>query len=336
MKIISQAPTRIGLIGGGTDVNPFAYDYGGKIISLAINLRHITTLTPRKDKLIKIKALDQKRKFSLSQKFKFGEDKDFDLIRIILKHFQKQFKTGFDLSIKFTGLSTSGLGTSASAAVSIIGVINTWLNLELSRIDIAMLAWVLENNQLEWITGKQDQLAAAFGGINMLYFGPGDRVGIEKIDFTPKELKDLRDRTLLMFLGQTRSSGKIQKKLVNKMNHFIKQKSLFALKDGVNEAYKSIKKNDYIKLGKILDEIWVNKKTSNPSVSNSRIDKIYSLGLKNGSLGGKVMGAGGGGHMFLFTPPDKQIKIKQILTEKGVKFIDFNYDFEGLKVTIKP
>jgi D-glycero-alpha-D-manno-heptose-7-phosphate kinase len=330
MKIITQAPTRIGLIGGGTDVNPFAAKFGGKILSLAINLCHKVTLEARKDNKIFLKALNQQREFNLDNELLYGQDKDFDLIRVIINHFKPYLHTGFNLSVNFSGLSTSGLGTSASVAVAIIEAFNKWLNQGFSRLDCALLAWDLENNKLGWLTGKQDQLAAAFGGINLLYFGPGEKVGIEPVQLEEKQLKELKSWTMLLFLNSTRNSGDTQKKLVKDMGYFVKEKALFAIKDGVKEAYSCLLRQDFNTLGKILDEIWINKKTSNPSATNDRIDKVYDTAIKNGALGGKVMGAGAGGHMFFLVPPSKQEQVKTKLEKLNVSIINFDYDFQGL------
>ncbi len=332
MIITSVAPTRIGLIGGGTDVNPFAYEYGGQVLSLAISLYHTVTLTSNDSQYISISALDKTCHFRLDKLQNLQKNKDFELINVIINHFMDKIPSGFDLTVKFSGLSTSGLGTSASVAVAIIGAFNKWLNLKMSRLDIAILAWDLENNKLGWLTGKQDQLAAAFGGVNLFSFGPGNKVGIEELSLSESQLNELQNWTLLCFLGSTRNSGSIQKKLVKHMRDFDKQKNLFALKDSVSEVLDYLNNNDFVNLGIVLDEVWIEKKLSNPNASNDYIDKIYSLARVNGSLGGKVMGAGGGGHMFFFAPPSKHAQLKSILEKEGVKFIDFNFDFEGVKV----
>lgn len=331
MKIISTAPTRIGIIGGGTDVNPFAFEYGGKVLSMAISLPHEVTLIPRDDKNIIVNALGETRSYEVGGKLSYQEDHKFDLIKSILNHFCSYIHQGFELTIIFKGLSTSGLGTSASVAVAIIGTLNVWLNLQLTRYQIAILAWELENNELGWLSGKQDQLAAAFGGLNLLYFGPGDKVGVESQDFLPKSIQKFRDWCLLFFIRQTRNSGDIQKQLVHKMDHFQKQKALFALRDSVDEAVHHLQTGDIYSLGKLVDEVWLNKKKSNPQASNQVIDSIYETAIRCGALGGKVMGAGGGGHMYFICPPEKQPELKLALANRADE-LTFDIDKNGLSV----
>ncbi len=331
MKITSQAPTRIGLIGGGTDLNPFAAEYGGKTLSLAISLRHKVVLEPRKDTTIVISALGGTLELPLDKKCVYGEENKYNLVKAIINHFHDQIPTGFNLDVIFSGLSTSGLGTSSSVAVAVIGAFCTWLKIPLSRYEVAMLAWELENTELGWTSGKQDQLAAAFGGINLFYFGPGNKIGVEPLPLPKAQLDMLRNWSLLCFLGSTRSSGQIQKQLVKDMSYFVKQKALFALKDSVDEAYHYLLKADLIKLGEVLDEVWENKKTANPAATNEFIDKVYQIAKDNGALGGKVMGAGAGGHMYFVAPPETHEQIKTQFESLGVTLVPFRFEFDGLR-----
>lgn len=335
MKIISQAPTRIGLIGGGTDVNPFASKHGGIVLSLAINLYHAVELRPSKGKKIKISCLGEKRQFDLKQILNYAEDKKFNLVKAVINHFKPHIPSGFELKISFKGMGSSGLGSSASAAVSMIGAFGRWLDIKSSRLETASLAFRLESEELGWHTGKQDQLAASFGGINLFYFGPGNKVSIEPLDLGKSKAQKLRQWVIMCFTGKTRKSSDLQKVLKKKMKHYTRERELFALKDSVYEAVKLVKAGNFVKLGKVLDEVWENKKISHPLASNQRIDYLYSLALKNGALGGKIMGAGGEGHMFFFCPPEKQKRLTKALKKEKVKPIGFKFDFEGLKIRVE-
>jgi len=246
-----------------------------------------------------------------------------------------QIPTGFNLKISFKGIGSSGLGTSASAAVSMIGALTKWLNINLSKLETALLAFRLETEELGWHTGKQDQLAAVFGGINIFYFGPGDKVNIESLNLEKSKARQLKQWVIMCFTGKTRKSSNLQKLLKKKMKHYTRERELFALKDSVYEAVKLVKTSNFVKLGKILDEVWENKKRSNPQATNERIDFLYFLALKNGALGGKIMGAGGEGHMFFFCPPEKQKRLIKTLKKEKIKILDFNFDFEGLKLRVE-
>ena len=335
MRIISQAPTRISLIGGGTDVDPFAFEHGGIVLSLAIDLCHIAELRPDKSKKIKVRCLGEEREFDLRETFNYSSDKKFNLVRSVINYFHSQIPTGFNLRIFFKEVGSSGLGSSASATTSMIGAFTKWLNIDYSRLETALLAFRLENEELGWHTGKQDQLAAAFGGINIFYFGPGNKVSIESLDLEKSKIQELKEWLVMYFTGKTRKSSNLTKVLKKKMAHYTGERELFALKDSVYEGVKLIKTGNFTKLGRVLDEVWENKKRSNPQATNERIDNLYSLALKNGALGGKIMGAGGEGHMFFFCPPEKQKNLVKVLKKEKVKVIDFNFDFEGLRIKVE-
>lgn len=333
MKIKSFAPTRIGLLGGGTDVEPFASKYGGKVLSFAINLRHKATLAPRKDNHVFLHAMNDKRSFSLSKKLVYGKDSKFDLIYSIINFFKPKIRTGFTFVDEFEGVETAGLGSSGSAAVSMIAVFVKWLGVKVSKREIALLAWKMETEELGWISGKQDQLAATFGGINLLTFGKGE----EKFQVFPLRLaKETVSRfgkwSLLVFTGGQRHSASLQKSLQKGMRERKKILALKKLRELVDQGVEALKREDFLTLGEILDKAWENKKKSNPAATNKRIDRLYDQGKKKGALGGKIMGAGGEGHMFFLCPPGKKGNLIKALEKEKVKKINFDFDFEGLRV----
>ncbi len=333
MKITSFAPTRIGLLGGGTDVEPFASKYGGRVLSLAIDLKHKVSLTARKDKQVFIKAMNEQRSFVLSKKLIYGKDPKFDLIYSIINYFKPKIKTGFTFIDRFEGTEIAGLGSSGSAAVSMIVVFAKWLGIKMSRKEIALLAWKMEVEELGWISGKQDQLAATFGGINFLTFGPGkEKFTVSPLRLSQEVIKKLKKRSLLVFTGGQRHSAMLQKKLQKGMSDGEKIKALKSLCRAVDKGIVALEKGDFVNLGRILDEAWENKKKSNPAATNKRIDMLYNLARKRGALGGKIMGAGGQGHMFFLCPPERKKDLVGALKEKKVKELDFAFDFQGLRV----
>ncbi|MCX6816763.1 MAG: HAD-IIIA family hydrolase [Candidatus Beckwithbacteria bacterium] len=334
MKIISQAPTRIGLIGGGTDVDPFASQYGGEVISLAISLYHRVTLVPREDRNIFIENLGEVRQLSLDKPFPgYGEDKKFDLVYAILNNFKKHLPTGFNLYDRFEGNHSAGLGSSGAAAVAIIGAFNQWLALNLTKKEIALLAWEMETKELKWISGKQDQLAAVFGGVNLMTFGKNNNFSVKGINLNAQVKLELNRWLVLCFTGGSRHSSEMQKQLKKGMSEKNKIKALLDLKSATAEFHRFLLQKKWLKLGGILNKSWQNKKRSNPAATNNRLDSLYDLARQQGALGGKVMGAGGEGHMFFFCPPEKQKQLISALEAEGVQIINFNLDEVGLQVT---
>ena len=334
MKISSCAPCRISLVGGGTDVDPFAWQYGGQVINLAINLYHRAVLIPHQNSQLRLSALGESRLINQIYGFKYREDPKFDLIYAILNFFKPQISSGFNLTITGPQHSPLGLGRSGSAAVAIIAAFNAWLNTKLTPLDIGLLAAQLEIKELGWSGGKQDSLAAALGGLNLMHFGPGNQVKVEPIKLDQSNFKALKENIFMIYLGGDRHSGNQQKTLISGMAEKNKLQALINLKSAVNPAVKALRSADWPALGKILHQAWEDKKISNPQVSNSQIDKLYDIAIAHGAYGGKISGSGGAGSMFFLIPPGKKSAAINALINQRVKLIDFNFDFEGVKVAV--
>lgn len=336
MRITSIAPMRIGLIGGGTDIEPFALDFGGRVLSIGIDLYMETTLVPQRSRRITFEALDEKRVFNnIGKKLRYRKDPKFDLVRAIINHFRDDITTGFKMRTRAGAESVLGLGSSGAAAVSMIGALNHWLGKGMSRLDIAILAFLLETEELGWRGGIQDQISAAFGGINIVPIGFGEDVGAVPVDLDEDTIGEFRRWIMIAFMGGWRHSKDQQKRLVRGMGVEKKQKALIRLRESVDKACDTIKKKEWKYLGELLDNAWEDKKRSNPAVSNEMIDNYYKLAKELGMLGGKVMGSGGAGHLLMLVPPGKQRALRKALKERGAKMMDFNFDFEGLRIKEK-
>lgn len=332
MRIVAVAPTRIGLVGGGTDVDPFSLKFGGRVLSIAIDLTLVTRLTPTESSQIEIEALGGRRVIpSLRGALAYGKDPQFDLVRAILNHFRHDVPSGFFLTTE-ANFESVGLGGSGSAAVSIIGCLNHWLKRGMSRIEIATLAFLMENQELGWPGGIQDQMSAAFGGINIIPFGFGQDLGAVPLDLEQDTLKEFRTWMMIAFLGGWRHSKEQQESLIKGMSEEEKLQALIRLRDSVDRAAGVIKGRDWESLGVMMDEAWEDKKKSNPLISNKIIDDFYSTAKHLGMIGGKLMGAGGAGHLFMVVPPRKQLAVKEALVQKGARMVDFGFDFLGLRV----
>ncbi len=333
MKIVSKAPCRISLVGGGTDVDPFASEHGGKVFNFAISLYNQTNLTPWNRPEVSLEALNEKRTIpDLKQPLKYGQDLKFDLLRAIINHFRSSIPSGFNLTITQTTDSLLGLGRSGSAAVSIIAAFTHWLKQSMSPLDMGLLAARLEVDELGWPGGKQDSLAAAFGGFNLMTFGSGNKATVKPIKLSSKTITALKQRTFMVFIGGDRHSAKQQVELIKGMSDKNKLKALFALKDSVDDTVKALKNQDWQTLGSLLHQGWQNKKKSNPAVSNQAIDSLYEIARKHGAYGGKISGSGGAGHMFFIIPPSKKSAAIKALVQAGAKHIKFDFDFKGVTV----
>jgi D-glycero-alpha-D-manno-heptose-7-phosphate kinase len=254
MRIVSVAPTRIGLIGGGTDVDPFSLKFGGKVLNIAINLYIETVLTAKKSSVIKIEAMGEKRLFELSKgSFRYGKDPKFDLVRAIINHFRKDLPSGFLLKTE-AKFESVGLGGSGAAAVSMIGAFNSWLGKGMSRLEIATLAFLTETEELGWPGGIQDQMAAAFGGINVIPFGFGEDFGAVPLNLDDSAITEFRRWMMIAYMGGYRHSKDQQRVLAKGMSKKERQKALISLREGVTKAARAIEKEDWENLGKLLDD----------------------------------------------------------------------------------
>jgi D-glycero-alpha-D-manno-heptose-7-phosphate kinase len=311
MKIISYTPTRISLFGGGTDLPEFYNTYGGAVISLAINLRQRLTL------------------YSGDEQFEspYSSSPDNPFFYKILEKFHLGSMHHCSFASTFDGIMGAGLGSSASAAVGMLGAINKLKSLGLTRSQIAQGAWELENKVIGWHGGKQDQYAATYGGFNHIAFGND----IEVTPIAQHKGEALREYLTLFYAGGTRKSHKIQqgmKKLSKKQIQAlgkINRITLSALLYLVAEQYEEI--------GRLMDVAWKYKKESN-KVSTPEIDEIYEYAMTSGALGGKLLGAGGGGYMVFMTKPENREQFLEKMKQKNLQMIDFDIDFNGLDCRI--
>ena len=311
MKILSIAPSRISLFGGGTDIELYASKYGGLTINIAINLRQKVTMYSGGD-LWEVSGANY---------FPYKADPKFAYQ--ILSEFGINDFHQTKLICKYDGLIESGLGSSAAAAVALIGAINKRQNLGLTTTQIAEKAWWLETQRLNLYGGRQDQYAAAFGGVNVMEFK--DRVTI--VPLAKGFIDKLVPYFVLVYTGFNRKSAVIQEGF----KHLSKKqiKVLDQIKDLALNSIDPIGKGDYLKVGEMLDWGWQLKKESNEGVTNSTIDSIYEKAISEGAVGGKVLGAGGGGFMLFIVPPEKQ---KDFIEKMGLDHWDFSICWNGLEV----
>ena len=313
MKIQSLAPTRASLFGGGTDVSPYCDEYGGLCVNMAINLRQKLTLYSEDDiyehPYVTVPSLG-------SEKFYYT----------ILEEFKINGGHLSSIKAEFDGLIESGIGSSASAAVCLVGAINKRLNLGMSLDQIAEKAWDIEVNKLRLFGGKQDQYAAAYGGVNVMEF---KKDGVKITPLAKGFIEPLLPSLTLFYTGTNRKSAKIQegfKKLTKDQIW-----ALDRIKRLAFNAIDPIAKGDYIKVGALLDDAWELKKLSNKGVTNNIIDEIYAKAKELGAYGGKCCGAGGGGFMLFVVNPEEREKF---IKELGLEWWDFSPCWQGLETRI--
>ena len=229
----------------------------------------------------------------------------------------------------------TGLGSSSAVAVCLAAAFSTFRGERLSRRQLAELAAFIEIEKLGMPIGKQDQYASAFGGLNAITFATTG-VTIEPLNLTPEVIARLEQRIMLFFTATSRNSSLILQEQRRSSARGRKPviESLHAIKARAQQMRTALRAGDVDRLGELLDESWQHKKRLASKISNPFIDECYQMARKAGALGGKIAGAGGGGFLLLYCPPDRQPMVRSALETKGLRQMDFRFDFQGVQVLL--
>lgn len=335
MIIRSKAPLRLGLAGGGTDVAPYSDLYGGAILNATISMYAYATIQPRNDKKIIFNSVDK----SISKEYKSAQtlktDETFNLARGIYNRIVKDFTKkplSFELTTFVDAPAGSGLGTSSTLVVAILGAFVEWLQLPLGEYDLAHLAYEIERIDLNMAGGKQDQYAATFGGVNYMEFFKDDKVIVNPLRIKPVYLNELAFNLVLYNTATSRLSSKI---IANQMknieaNNEVTIEATHKLKQQAVRMKEAILKGELDKIGEILDYGWQNKKLMAKGITNPLIDEIYQTAMDNGASGGKISGAGGGGFIFFYCPENSRSKVIEALKKFGGEAKRYEFTTQGL------
>ncbi|MCO5232413.1 MAG: dehydrogenase [Chitinophagales bacterium] len=335
MIIRSKAPLRIGLAGGGTDVSPFSDIYGGAILNVTITLYAYATIRPTNDNKITINAIDRNTQIVLDSKEQLEIDGYLDLVKGVYNRIVKDFvkeKLSFEISTYVDAPPGSGLGSSSTLVVAILGAFVEWLKLPLGEYDIAHLAYKIEREDLKMAGGKQDQYAATFGGVNYMEFYDHNKVIVNPLRVKNEFLNELEHNLILFYTETSRLSSEIiQEQTDNVVSK--KEKSIEAMLQLKQQSVlmkEAILKGSIDDVGKILHDGWQYKKQMADKISNEQIDKIYQLAMENGATGGKISGAGGGGFMIFYAPYILKYDLIKSLNQLGGKVLNYNITNQGL------
>lgn len=331
----SKAPLRLGLAGGGSDVSPFSDLYDGAILNATINMYAYATIKPRTDNKIILNSIDKNASFELDSISELPINGEFDLARGIYNRIVKDFTKkplSFELTTSVDAPPGSGLGTSSTLVVTILGAFSEWLNLPLGEYDLAHLAYEIERVDLAMAGGKQDQYAATFGGVNFMEFFNEDKVIVNPLRIKDVILHELAHNLVLFNTETSRlSSSIIEAQSMNVINK--NETSIEAtqkLKQQALMMKEALLKGELDRIGEILDFGWQNKKLMAKNISNQLIDEIYKTAIDNGASGGKISGAGGGGFMIFYCPNNSRPKVIDALSKFGGTAKRYEFTDHGL------
>lgn len=331
----SKAPLRIGLAGGGTDVSPYCDLYGGAILNATISLYAYASIELVHTNQIIIEATDRKEMVAYEMADNLPIDGQLDLAKGAYNYIVQKYGavgSGFKLTTFVDAPAGSGLGSSSTLMVAIIGAFTEWLRLPLGEYDIAHMAYQIEREELAMAGGKQDQYAATFGGVNFMEFYDNNRVIVNPLRIKPKFLFELENNLLLYFTSTSRLSSTIieaQTKNVKEKN----EKSIEAmhqLKEQAQMMKEAVLKGEIHNIGTILDYGFKYKKQMASGISNDAMDHVYQTALNAGATGGKISGAGGGGFMMFYCPANTRYAVQEALKQFGGEFRHYQFVEQGL------
>lgn len=336
MIIRSKAPLRLGLAGGGTDVSPFSDIYGGCVLNATISLYAYCDIIPRIDNTIKIITEDRGEKFESRSMRELPIDGNLDILKAIYNRVVKDFDLpalSFELHTFVDAPAGSGLGTSSTLVVAVLGAFAQWLNLPLAEYDIALLAYSIEREDLKLAGGKQDQYAATFGGINFMEFYSDNKVIVNPLRIKDKIMNELSRNIVLFYTSTSRDSASIieqqQKNVVNNNTQSIE--AMQQLKKQAILMKEALLRSDLNKIGDILNLGWQYKRQMADGICTHLFEDVYTAALEAGARGGKISGAGGGGYIFFYCPDCVRYRVIDVLNNFGGNVRRFEFTKEGLQ-----
>ena len=332
MVLIARAPMRISFGGGGTDLPAYYEQYGGMVVSTTINHYAYTILTPGKPDSLQVVSADYHTFYRRPPCEDLVWDGDLALPKAVINHFNVQ--NGVNIFLASQIPPGTGLGSSGSVAVAMIKALAFWCGLDLSPYEVAEMASFIEIEKMGMPVGKQDQYAAAFGGLNHIIFEKDGSVQVDAINLPPDIMVAFQKRMMLFFTGTSRKSSTIlrhQKRGSEKGDQLIVER-LHAIKELAMSIKQALERGDLDGFGELLHLSWLNKRGLTENITNPFIDKCYTAARAAGAIGGKITGAGGGGFMMLCCPPERQADVTRVLEGLGLRRLDFAFDHEGAQV----
>ena len=324
--IIVRSPLRISLGGGGTDLPSYYNKFGGFVISAAIDKYIYITLHENFAPNIIIKYSKMEHVNNISEIEHPIIREAFNLIGIDGK--------GLELSSMADIPSGTGLGSSSSFTTGILKTLHIYNKNIISTKELAEQACHIELERLNEPIGKQDQYISSYGGITCFNFNKTGEIDVNPLKVSKSVLCEMTENILLFFTGYSRSASSILKEQdqKSKEDNLDMINNLHFVKDIGLQSKGAFEKGDLYEFARLMNVHWEHKKQRSKNMSNGKIDEWYELAMKNGALGGKLIGAGGGGFLMFYC--ENKTKLRKVMCESGLTEVRFNFDFEGTKVIL--
>jgi len=324
--IITKTPFRISFFGGGTDHPSWFKEHGGRVLATTfdkycyISIRHLPPFFEHKYRVV----------YSIIENVSNISEINHPAVREVLNYYKNI--NGLEIHHDGDLPARSGLGSSSSFTVGMINAMNALEGIYKSPYELASAAIHIEQDLIKECVGSQDQISAAYGGFNEIEFYNDGSFSVQPILINQERRKNLNNHLMLFFTGVSRFSSEIAKSQLENMKNCHSQ--MREIQGMVGEGL-SILTNDNSSLdefGFLLNDAWKMKSSLSRDITNSGIDDIYDIAIKNGAIGGKILGAGGGGFMLFFVKPQDQNKVKNAL--KSLTYVPFSFENTGSKVVV--
>jgi D-glycero-alpha-D-manno-heptose-7-phosphate kinase len=334
--LIARTPVRISFGGGGTDLAAYYERFGGMVVSGSIN-KYIYGIVSRNFDTT-FQAISTDYRSSILSVPLAGEpynnnNVEMKLCREIHQHFNFQIPVNVFIASEVP--PGTGLGSSSAFSVMLCTVFSTLTRRAMSRAELAEMAYEIETKRLEAPIGKQDQYAAAFGGLNCLEFS-AEGVRVTPLKMSASSIRTLERRLMLFYTGATRQAREIlhEQRAASEQDSGRTLESLHRIKELGWQIKAALEEGRLDDFGQLLDTSWQFKKQLASGISNPAIDKAYESARRNGALGGKITGAGGGGFLMLYCPDEHQSDVRGALQELGLQQMHCAFEFEGTRVLL--
>ena len=322
--IISKTPYRVSFFGGGSDYPEWYLKNGGEVISSTVNrylyisCRHLPNFFSHRHRIVYSKIEEVKKITEIKH----------NVVRELMNNYNNYFnKNGVEIHYDGDLPARSGMGSSSCFVVGMIKLINHFLKKKITKKNLASQSINFEQVKLKEIVGSQDQIAASYGGFNNITFLKNGNFKVRKL--LNKNLADrFFENIFLIYTGKNRTAQFIAKTYVKNLNH--SDKNIHRILEHVKIAKKLFQNSNFDDVGKLLNETWSIKRALSKKVSNDFIDDIYNLGMKNGSYGGKLLGAGGGGFVLFYVPKKNQAKFQKKMNK--FEIVNLKASQEGCQI----
>lgn len=331
----SKAPLRIGLAGGGTDVSPYCDLYGGAILNATLSLYAHASIEPLQEPKIVLEANDRNERATFDLADTLPINNHLDLLKGVYNCIQRDYggiRNGFKLSTFVDAPAGSGLGTSSTLVVAIIGAFAEMLRLPLGEYDIAHYAYAIERTELKLAGGRQDQYAATFGGVNFMEFYEGDKVIVNPLRIKQQYLFELEHNLVLYYTSTSRESARIIEQQTSNVlsKKEVSIEAMHQLKQQAQMMKEALLKGRIHQFGEILDYGHQQKRKMAEGISNPLMEDIYETAKGAGATGGKISGAGGGGFMIFYCPGNTKFAVIKSLEQFGGHHKPYQFVEHGL------